>query len=104
MGEVHDLRQRIHHPAHHVRDGHDRAVSGYDLPPVRGREVPGLAAPVGSLRRLAAVRSDGLDRQQAGDDPVFVGQADEQMQRHVFATWLGNLFSRALNCSATCAR
>ena len=31
----------------------------------------------------------------SGDDPVFVGQADEQMQRHVFATWLGNLFTRA---------
>ena len=26
---------------------------------------------------------------------MFVGQADEQMQRHVFATWLGNLFTRA---------
>ena len=49
------------------------------------------------LSRQAAELIAGIPRVHfdSGDDPVFVGQADEQMQRHVFATWLGNLFTRA---------
>ena len=49
------------------------------------------------LSRQAVELIAGIPRVhfESGDDPVFVGQADEQMQRHVFATWLGNLFTRA---------